>query len=179
MTEPMTEPTTEDELSVADDLVVRLDYTLRLDDGEVVATSDGAGPLEFLQGRGQIVPGLEQALHGMAVGDEKDVVVAPADGYGVRDPDALQLVPHNAFPPDMTLEPGMGLRMRDGLGQVVAAYVTEVRPDGVMLDLNHPLAGETLHFHAKISGLRPATSAELAPTCGTCGGGCSSSGCGA
>jgi FKBP-type peptidyl-prolyl cis-trans isomerase SlyD len=175
----MTEPMTEKEITVADDLVVSLDYTLRLDDGELVATSDGTGPLEFLQGRGQIVPGLERALHGMAVGDEKDVVVAPGDGYGVRDPDALQLVPHDAFPPDMTLEPGMGLRMRDGLGQVVVAHVTEVRPDGVMLDLNHPLAGETLHFHAKISGLRPATSEELAPDCGTCGGGCPSSGCAA
>jgi FKBP-type peptidyl-prolyl cis-trans isomerase SlyD len=79
----------------------------------------------------------------------------------------------------MTLEPGMGLHMRDGLGRVVVASVTEVRSDGVMLDLNHPLAGETLHFHAKISGLRPATSEELAPDCGTCGGGCPSSGCAA
>lgn len=175
----MTEPMTQEELAVADDLVVSLDYTLRLDDGEVVATSKGTGPLEFLQGHGQIIPGLEQALYGMTVGAEKDVVVMPADGYGVRDPDAFQVVPQDTFPPDMTLEPGTGLRMRDGVGRVVVAYVAALRPDGVELDLNHPLAGETLHFHAKISGLRPATSEELAPGCSTCGGGCPSSGCAA
>jgi FKBP-type peptidyl-prolyl cis-trans isomerase SlyD len=164
---------TETKLIVADGVVVSLDYTLRLDDGEIIDTSADRQPLEFLQGQGQIIPGLEQALYGMAVGDEKDVAVTPADGYGVRDPDAVQVIPGDAFPPDMTLEPGMGLRMRGKSGQTVRAFVAEVRPDGVLLDFNHPLAGETLHFHVKISALRPATSADLAPGCGTCGG-CSS-----
>ena len=170
---------TQTQLTVADDWVVSLDYTLRLDDEEVIDSSADREPLQFLQGRGQIIPGLEQALYGMAVGDAKDVVVSPADGYGVRDPEAFQVVPHDAFPLDMTLEPGMGFRMRDDLGQVVVAYVAAVRPQGVLLDLNHPLADETLHFHVKITALRPATSEELAPDCGTCGGGCASAGCAA
>jgi FKBP-type peptidyl-prolyl cis-trans isomerase SlyD len=166
----------EKQLTVADDMVVSLDYTLHLDDGEIIDSSAGREPLQFLQGRGQIVSGLEQALYGMAVGEEKDVVVAPADGYGVLDPDESQVFPRDVFPPHLTLEPGLGLRMRDPSGQAVVAYVAEVRPDGVLLDFNHPLAGETLYFHAKIAALRPATSEELAPGCLTCGG-CSPGGC--
>jgi FKBP-type peptidyl-prolyl cis-trans isomerase SlyD len=148
--------------TVADGMVVSLDYTLRLDDGEVIDTSVDQDPLEFLQGQGEIVTGLEQALYGMAVGDEKDVVVTPDDGYGEQDPDAFQAVPRDIFPSDMTLTPGMGLHMRDNSGQVFEAYVADIRPDSVLLDFNHPLAGETLYFTVKISALRPATSEELA-----------------
>ena len=155
---------TETNLKIVDDLVVSLDYTLRLDDGEVIdsSTSDSREPLEFLQGQGQIVPGLEHALYGMAVGDEKDVEVTPAEGYGEHDPQAYQEVARDVFPPEMNLQPGMGLRMRDDSGQAFEVVVADVRPNGVMLDFNHPLAGETLFFHVKIVDLRPATSEELA-----------------
>lgn len=152
----------ETKLTVADDVVVSLDYTLRLDDGEVADTSEGGEPIEFLQGRGQIIPGLEQALYGMAIGDQKDVVVAPADGYGEQDPDAFELVDRDVFPSDLSLEPGMGFRMRDDSGEALIAYVEEIQPEGVLLDLNHPLAGETLHFQVKIAGLRAATVEEMA-----------------
>jgi FKBP-type peptidyl-prolyl cis-trans isomerase SlyD len=97
----------------------------------------------------------------MAVDDEKDVVVEAADGYGERDPEAVEEVAHDVFPPDMTLNPGMGLRMRDGSGKALIAYVADVRPEGVLLDFNHPMAGETLYFHVKVVALRPATSEEL------------------
>lgn len=149
--------------TVADELVVSLDYILRLDDGEVIDSSsaDDGEPLVFLQGQGDIIPGLEQALYGMAVGEEKEVVVSPAGGYGEHDPDAFELVEHDVFPPDLTLEVGMALRMRDGSGEALVAYVAEVRPDGVLLDFNHPLAGETLFFNVKVLGLRPATEEEL------------------
>jgi FKBP-type peptidyl-prolyl cis-trans isomerase SlyD len=152
---------TEAQLTVADGLVVGLDYTVSLEN-QVVGSSAGREPLEFLQGHDQIVPGLERALHGMAVGDEQDVVVTPADGYGERDTNALQFVPRDAFPSDMTLKPGMGLNMRDDSGEVFEVFVAEIRPNGVLLDFNHPLAGETLHFHVKVVALRPATSEELA-----------------
>jgi FKBP-type peptidyl-prolyl cis-trans isomerase SlyD len=153
---------TDAELTVTDDLVVGLDYTLRLDDGEIIDSSTDQEPLEFLQGRGQIIPGLEQALYGMAVEDEKDVTVAPAEAYGEQDPDAIELVDRHVFPPDLDLRPGIGLRMRDDTGRALEAYVKEIRPDGVVLDFNHPLAGETLHFHVRIAVLRPPTSEELA-----------------
>jgi FKBP-type peptidyl-prolyl cis-trans isomerase SlyD len=152
---------TDTDLKVADGLVVGLDYTLRLDDGEVIDSSTDGEPLEFLQGQRQIIPGLEQSLYGMMLGDEKDVEVAPADAYGESDPDAVELVDRDVFPPDLSLAPGMALRMRDSSGQALEAYVAEVRPDGVLLDFNHPLAGETLFFRVKIAALRPATSEEL------------------
>src|SRR5574341_2637277 len=155
---------TETRLTVADDLVVSLDYTLRLEDGEVVDTStaDDRAPLDFVQGQGQIIPGLEQALYGMAVGDEKEVVVEPIDGYGEHDPEAFEMVDQNIFPAEMTLEPGMSLRMRESSGQVLVGYVVDIRPEGVLLDFNHPLAGETLYFQVKIASLRAATQEELA-----------------
>lgn len=151
----------EQELTVADGVVVSLDYTLRLDSGEVVDTSAGREPLNFLQGAGQIIDGLEKALYGMTIGDAKLVTVAPGDGYGERDADAYQLVPLDAFPPDMDLIPGAGLQVRDQTGRVMTVYVTDVTPQGVVLDFNHPLAGETLHFDTKIAGLRAATAEEL------------------
>lgn len=153
---------TDAKLTVTDGLVVGLDYTLRLEDGEIIDSSSGQEQLEFLQGRGQIIPGLEQALYGMAVEDEKDVVVAPADGYGEQDPDAFELVARDVFPPDLDLKSGMALRMRDDSGRALEAHVAEVRPEDVVLDFNHPLAGETLYFHVKIAALRLATSEELA-----------------
>jgi FKBP-type peptidyl-prolyl cis-trans isomerase SlyD len=153
---------TDTKLKVADDLVVSLHYTLRLDDGEVVDTSADSDALEFLQGKGNVIPGLESALYGMAVGEEKDVVVAPADGYGERDPDALEMVDRDVFPPDLALEPGMGIRMRDESGQPFVGYVADIRSEGVLLDFNHPLAGETLQFEVKVVGLRQATEEELA-----------------
>jgi FKBP-type peptidyl-prolyl cis-trans isomerase SlyD len=140
---------------------VGLDFTLRLDDGQVVGSSEEGEPLQFLHGHGQIIPGLETALTGMELGQEKDVVVEPDEGYGKRNPEALQLVPKNAFPPDTELSPGMGLQMRDQQGRVFQAYVVEVRDDGVVLDFNHPLAGKTLHFHVKVVDLREATDEEL------------------
>jgi FKBP-type peptidyl-prolyl cis-trans isomerase SlyD len=152
---------TDTNLKIADGMVVGLDYTLRLDDGEVIDTSTGEEPLELLQGQGQIIHGLEQALYGMAIGDAKRVVVTPSDGYGADDPDAYDLVPPSTFPDDLELTLGMRLRMRDESGQVLTAYVAEIRPDGILLDFNHPLAGETLHFDVKIATLRQATNEEL------------------
>lgn len=153
---------TDKHLTVSDGLIVSLDYALRLDDGEVIDTSAGREPLDYLHGSGQIIPGLEQELHGLAVGDEKDVEVAPADGYGLRDADAFQEIPMAAFPPDAELEPGMAFELLSNSGDPITAFVAEVRPESVLLDFNHPLAGETLHFRIKIAALRAATAEELA-----------------
>jgi len=143
-------------------MVVSLAYSLRLNGGDVIDSSAEGEPLEFLQGAGQIISGLEQALYGMRVGDEKQVTVQPADGYGEMDPEGVQFFPASAFPEGMELEVGMALQAQDNSGHVHTVYVSEVQEDGVVLDFNHPLAGETLHFHAKIAGLRPATDEELA-----------------
>ena len=146
---------------IADDVVVSMDYTLRVDD-EVVDSSQGGEPIEFLQGHGNIIPGLEKELHGMAAGESKDVVVSAADGYGEVDPAAIIDVPRSEFPPSITLEPGVTLQVQDNEGNVMLAQIREVGADTVKLDFNHPLAGKDLHFNVKIAGLRNATDEELA-----------------
>ena len=152
----------EKELVVADDLVVSLEYTLRLDDDEVVDSSAEEGPLVFLQGQGEIIPGLEDALYGMRLNEEKEVVVAPDDAYGDFDEEDFDVVTLDIFPKNAELEEGMGLELIDEeSGTEIIAYVAEIRENEVVLDFNHPLAGETLQFKVKIVGLRPATASEL------------------
>ena len=153
---------TDKPLTVADDLVVSLEYTLRLEgDTEICDTSEGEEPLEFIQGRGHIISGLEQALYGMTVGQKKQLVVRPEDGYGELDPDAFEQIPRDAFPADIELEVGMELELEDDDGDMFDATVAELTTDTVMLDLNHPLAGETLYFDVQVTGIRPATTEEL------------------
>jgi FKBP-type peptidyl-prolyl cis-trans isomerase SlyD len=147
---------------VADDMIVSLDYTLRLDNDQVIDSSEGREPLEFIQGQGHIIPGLEQELYGMEVGDEKQVTVAPGEGYGERDDNRIQVVARDAFPPNTELELGMGVQMQDPQsGQVFQGTISQISADSVVVDFNHPLAGATLHFEVAIAGLRPATPEEL------------------
>ncbi|HEY1409990.1 MAG TPA: peptidylprolyl isomerase [Promineifilum sp.] len=149
-------------LTVNDGLVVSLAYTLRLDDGEEIDSATTDDPLVYLHGAGNIIPGLEQALSGMKIGDTRQVSVDSGAAYGEMDPDAFELVSYDAFPADVDLEEGMGLHLTEsGTGRHIEAFVSELREDGALLDLNHPLAGETLHFDVEIVGLRRATSDEL------------------
>ena len=151
----------EEQLTVADDVIVGMAYVLRSQTGREIDRSDGT--VGFIQGHGQVVPGLEKALYGMKVGDEKEVVVEPEDGYGAYDEEDVQRVPRSALSADLDLTLGQGLRMRDReTGEEFRAYVVEVGDDYVLLDYNHPLAGQTLHFEVKITELRPATPDELA-----------------
>ena len=152
----------QDGLAVADGLVVSLAYTLRLDDGEEIDSATSDDPLTYLHGAQNIIPGLEQALTGLKIGDARQVSVTPVDAYGDVDPEAFELVPYDAFPADVDLEEGMGLQMVDDQGRQMDAYISELRDEGALLDLNHPLAGETLHFDVEIVGLRRATADEIA-----------------
>jgi len=145
---------------VADDVVVTMDYTLIVN-GEVIDSSDGNDPLEFLQGHQNIVPGLERELYGLKIGDSKKVTVAPAEGYGEVDLDAFLDISRSEFPDDIPLEIGVELDLRDDDGEVMSATISQVEGDNVQLDLNHPLAGETLEFDVKIVGLRQPTEEEL------------------
>jgi FKBP-type peptidyl-prolyl cis-trans isomerase SlyD len=147
--------------SVADDVVVSIDYSLTVN-GEVIDSSKEEGPLAFLQGHGNIIPGLERELAGMHVGDNKKVVVAPKDGYGEYDDAAVMEVPRGQFPAEIPLEKGVELHVTDEDGDSVHAVIVEVREDAVVLDTNHPLADETLHFDVTVVGLRAATAEELA-----------------
>ena len=91
--------------TVQDGVVVSMDYKLVVD-GEVLDSSDDAGPLQFLVGYGNVIPGLEKEMIGMKIGDSKDVVVSPEDGYGEFDDEAFMDVPRSEFPADLQIEEG-------------------------------------------------------------------------
>ena len=146
--------------TVQDGLVVSMDYKLTVD-GEVLDSSEDAGPLQFLAGYGNIVPGLEREMAGMKIGESKDVVVAPADGYGEFDEEAFMEVPRNEFPTDLKLEEGIELNVTDEDGQNQYARVENITDESVRLDFNHPLAGAELHFTVKVVALRDPTKEEL------------------
>ena len=141
---------------------VSLEYTLTLDDKSVVESNVGKQPLTYTHGTHQIVPGLEKALEGLAVGDTKEVTVPPADGYGEKDPNAVQEVQKKLIPPE-ALVVGTRLQGKTPDGHVLYPRVAEIKDDTVMLDFNHPLAGKTLHFDVKIVDIQPGQTQPEAP----------------
>lgn len=149
-------------MKIASGHVVGIDYSLHLGDGRVIDASAPGEPLTYLHGEGQIVPGLESALEGLSAGEKKQVVVGPGDGYGEHDPRGVQEVPRGAFPAEFDPQPGMELTAEGPNGEPVPFAVREVRPDAVVIDLNHPLAGKTLHFDVTVREVRAATPEEIA-----------------
>ncbi len=145
---------------VADDVVVRMDYTLSVD-GKVFESSTESEPIEFIQGYGQIIPGLEKELYGMITGQSKEVYVTSKDAYGETDPEAMMDVPRSEFSDDIPLEPGVQLQVQNEEGEVLDAHIANVEEDTIQLDFNHPLAGKDLTFEVKIVDLRDATPEEL------------------
>ena len=148
-------------MNVQKDKVVEMHYTLKDDSGEVIDSSIGNEPMPFIQGHGNIIPGLEKALEGMKVGESCDVSVKPEDAYGVHYPDAIQDVPMEAMKAVEDLKVGMELQSKDNQGNAFIVRVTEIKDDSVKVDANHPLAGETLHFNVSIENIREASKDEL------------------
>jgi FKBP-type peptidyl-prolyl cis-trans isomerase SlyD len=146
---------------VADDVVVSLAYKLTVD-GEVLDEAGVEDALQFLQGHRNIIPGLENQIAGMKVGEEKSVVVPPETGYGDVDKDAIDEIPSSEFPEGVTPEVGMELEIKDKEGNEMYGRVLSIQEETVTMDFNHPLAGKDLHFEIKIVDLRAATGEELA-----------------
>lgn len=140
--------------------VVTLDYTLTDDQGEVIDTSKGQEPLQYLHGSGNIVPGLEKALEGKATGDSMKVTVSADEGYGPHDEELVQAVPRDRFPEDMEIEVGMQFEA-NGRGGPQVVTVVGVEADKVTVDANHPLAGMNLSFDVTVLDVRDATVEEL------------------
>ena len=149
--------------TITDGKFVSLEYTLTLDDKSVVESNVGKQPLIYTHGTQQIVPGLEKALEGLAVGDTKEVTVAPADGYGEKDPNALQEVQKTLLPSE-ALVVGTRLQGQTPDGHMVYPRVAEIKDDTVVLDFNHPLAGKTLHFAVKVVDIQPDQPQSSEPT---------------
>jgi FKBP-type peptidyl-prolyl cis-trans isomerase SlyD len=146
--------------TVQNNVVVSMEYTLHVDNEEV-DSSKGQDPLQFLAGHGNIISGLEREMMGMKVGDSKDVVIPPAEGYGEFDENAFMNVPRDAFPKDIPVEEGTELTVKDDAGQPRYARIDTVDGDTVTLNFNHPLAGDELHFNVKVVELREPTAEEL------------------
>jgi len=142
---------------------VVVDYELRGDDGDLLdaSESDDGEPIEYVHGYGMLVPGLEAALAGLKAGDERDVVVPAAAGYGEHDEDLVLEVNRSEFPDPSKVEVGHEFVAESPDGDEIAMHVVEVRDDVVVVDANHPLAGVTLRYHVKVREVRAATEAEV------------------
>jgi len=149
-----------EEKEIRNDLVVSIDYTLTVEK-EVIASSEDEEPLAFLQGHGNIIAGLEREMLGMKIGESKDIVVSPADGYGELEEDAYLEIPSNQFPENIPLEIGVELEIQNEEGEPAYARIEEIENNIVLLNFNHPLAGKKLHFSVKVLELREATEEEL------------------
>ncbi len=148
-------------LTIGDDVVVTIHYTLTDDDGNVIDSSEGAEPLPYLHGASNIIPGLEQALLGKSEGDSLEVRVDPAEGYGEIIPELVQVVDRAAFQGVDFIEPGMNFEAQTPDGQTRNIVVKDVSDDQVTVDGNHPLAGVALNFAVNVVSVRPATAEEL------------------
>ena len=140
--------------------VVIVDYTLTDDDGDIIDSSKGSEPLAYIQGEGQIVPGLEKAMEGKKAGDSFKVTVEAQEGYGEHDPENISVVPADKIEGGNELEEGMQLHTEGEFGEETV-LITKIEGNEVTIDGNHPLAGMTLHFDITIREVRPATEEEL------------------
>jgi FKBP-type peptidyl-prolyl cis-trans isomerase 2 len=129
---------------------VRVHYHGTLTDGSTFDSSEGREPLEFKVGEGQVIKGFDNAMVDMKVGDKKTVNIPVDDAYGERRDDMMMQYPKTEFPEDMTPEPGMQLQMSDNTGNVFPVMIAEVLEEVVVLDANHPLAGQDLTFEIEL-----------------------------
>ncbi len=140
--------------------VVTFHYTLRDPSGRVLDSSAGGQPLSFLEGGGQIIEGLEQALHGLTPGTRQTIDVPAARAYGERDMSQVQRVPRSALPVEGELRIGDQFQTAEDRHAPIVTVV-EIQGDEVLLDANHPLAGVDLRFDVEVVAVRPATAEEL------------------
>ena len=138
-------------MSVTSGSKVSIQYVLKVED-KVVDSNLGGEPLEYTQGSQQIVPGLEKKMEGMEVGETKVVLVAPEEGYGALQEQAIVEVPSEQIPEEAR-KIGAMLQSQTPDGQVMQSRVTEIKDDVIVLDFNHPLAGKTLEFEVKVIGI--------------------------
>ena len=175
-------------MKISANSVVELCYDLEVE-GQIVDKTTKEKPLDYIHGTGGLLPKLEAHIEGMEPGDKFDVTLSPADGYGDVNPDMIIDLPKSAFEVngevrEDLLVPGNTIPMLNSMGAVIPGVVLEVTEDSVKMDLNHQMAGKTLHFTGEILTVREATEKELTEglhgefvhSCG-CGGGCHGGGC--
>lgn len=146
-------------MAIEKDQIVSIEY--EVSDGQSVVDSNiGGMPLVFMFGRGQIIPGLEDAIKGMSIGEKAEVLVKAEDAYGSYEPEAKQEVPRDQFA-GIELEVGMTLYGQGEDGGTVQVVVQDIGQESVIIDFNHPLAGKDLTFLVGINNIREASAEEL------------------
>ncbi|MBZ0178845.1 MAG: peptidylprolyl isomerase [Melioribacteraceae bacterium] len=147
-------------MQIANDKVVSIHYTLKDNDGKILDSSEGKEPLKYIQGKQNIIPGLENAMEGKSVGDKFNVKVQPNEGYGERNDQMVVSIPKTSFGEIKEINPGMQFQLNSQNGPVVVTVV-ETDDENVKVDANHPLAGVELNFDVEVMDIREATSEEL------------------
>ena len=147
---------------------VSVHYKGTLNTGEVFDSSEGRMPLEIQMGGGQLIKGFENSLMGMALNEKKTFTLAPEDAYGQRQENLLHNFPLSEVPPGVIPEVGQVIGLRTPDGRQTPAQIIKIDKENVVLDLNHPLAGQTLTFDIEVVGISNAPTQNQ--------GGCSSSG---
>lgn len=135
---------------VKDGDTVKVHYTGTLENGEVFDTSENREPLEFTLGQGQLIPGFEKAVTGLAVGESTTVDIPSAEAYGEAREDLIISVPKNQLPEDVEPQIGMQLQVNQPNGQPVPVRITAIGDEDLTLDANHPLAGQDLTFKIEL-----------------------------
>lgn len=148
-------------MKIGEGRVVRMNYTLRDENGATIESSQGREPLTYLHGLGDLIPGLEKTLDGAQAGLKTTVTVLPQDAYGEKDPQAVIRAARGDFPEGLTLEPGVEVQAETPDGPITFIVIS-IEGDDVVLDANHPLAGKTLTFDVEVLEVREATADELA-----------------
>lgn len=141
--------------------IVAIEYTVTLSDGEVVETTQAGSPVQYLHGSGQLMPSLEENLDSLEEGTRKRFVISPPEAYGERDESNVVTLPRSIFPGSVDLSVGARLAARTMGGDTYPLTVREVFADRVVVDLNHPLAGEALHFDVVVRSVRTAGTDEM------------------
>jgi FKBP-type peptidyl-prolyl cis-trans isomerase SlyD len=148
-------------MKIGKETVVSMHYTLKNGAGETIDSSAGREPLVYLHGVGALIPGLEKELNDKKAGDKIHAVIEPSEAYGEQRPDLLREVPRSGFQGDEELEEGMQVQLDTDRGPAIAV-VSKIDGEVVILDLNHPLAGMTLHFDVEVTNVRAANQEEIA-----------------
>jgi len=149
-------------MKISNNSVVSINYTLKNDKGEILDSCEGQGPMPYIHGTGNIIPGLEKELSDKEVGAKIVAVIPPEEAYGQLEEGLVQVVPLADFDNKDEVKVGIQFHAQTSEDSASIATIVKVEGEEVTIDLNHPLAGETLHFDVEVVDIRAATEEELA-----------------
>jgi peptidylprolyl isomerase len=142
---------------------IKVHYHGKLVDGTTFDSSEGREPLEFEVGSGMVIPGFDEGVTGMGIGEKKTVQIPAEEAYGPKQEDMIMEFPRDRFPADMVPEVGMQLNMTNGEGQNFPVVIAEVKEDVIVLDANHPLAGKDLIFDLELVAINGGSPLIIMP----------------